>query len=368
MTNIPKWAIWACGIFRLKVPAMLSSFALFRGTIPQHVVSTRATALAGLILAQILSTPIAVADAVRVSVEPIPLIPAESEQLSHDTGPQIIGSLIFRGGFALRSTDKRFGGFSGLLVSPDGQRLTAVSDDGARLNARLSYDRLGWLTNLSEAKLSPLVSVAGRPLGYKRVRDAEALATDAEGNLIVAFEHDHRLWRYRSGLPKLIPGPNNIAKQPTNHGLEALTGLSDGRLFAVSEGLRVQSPTDGFRGWLLSTDEKRWDNVEIVAHRRYRPTGAATLPNGDVILLERWFSRLAGFSARVRRIPISQIRPDARLEGTEIAVIDSPMSVDNFEGIAARQAENGKTILYLLSDDNFNGLQRTLLMMFEMAE
>ncbi|MDA0240609.1 MAG: esterase-like activity of phytase family protein [Proteobacteria bacterium] len=336
--------------------------------IPQGNAATRGSILTGTVLSLLMAASNVSADAIGVSVEPIPLIPTATEEFSNNSLPQKVGALTYRGGFVLRSRDPRFGGFSGLLVSQDGRRLTAVSDDGILLNARLSYDRLGWMTNVSEAELTPLVSVAGRPLGYKRVRDAEALAADPAGNLIVAFEHDHRLWRYRAGLPKLIPGPKDIAAQPTNRGLEALTRLVDGRLLAVSEGLRTKSPTGGFQGWLLPTDGNRWDSIEIVAHRRYRPTGAATLPNGDVILLERWFSRLAGFSTRIRRIPISQIRPGTRLAGTEIAVIDSPMNVDNFEGIAARQAEDGKTILYLLSDDNFNGLQRTLLMMFQISE
>jgi hypothetical protein len=39
------------------------------------------------------------------------------------------------------------------------------------------------------------------------------------------------------------------------------------------------------------------------------------------------------------------------------------------EGISARRdAAGGKTLVYLISDDNFSAVQRTLLMMFELAE
>ena len=41
-----------------------------------------------------------------------------------------------------------------------------------------------------------------------------------------------------------------------------------------------------------------------------------------------------------------------------------PLIFDNFEGIAARSGAGGETLIYLLSDDNFNPLQRTLLLMF----
>ena len=42
------------------------------------------------------------------------------------------------------------------------------------------------------------------------------------------------------------------------------------------------------------------------------------------------------------------------------------MTVDNFEGISARRTRDRRIVLYIISDDNFNPLQRTLLMMFEM--
>jgi hypothetical protein len=37
------------------------------------------------------------------------------------------------------------------------------------------------------------------------------------------------------------------------------------------------------------------------------------------------------------------------------------------EGVSARRGPNGETLVYVVSDDNFNApLQRTLLMMFEL--
>jgi hypothetical protein len=41
-----------------------------------------------------------------------------------------------------------------------------------------------------------------------------------------------------------------------------------------------------------------------------------------------------------------------------------PRSVDNFEGVAARAAPGGGMLIYILSDDNTNLLQRTLLLQF----
>ncbi len=39
-----------------------------------------------------------------------------------------VGALRYRGGLELTSSDGRFGGLSGLLVSEDGGRMTAVGD------------------------------------------------------------------------------------------------------------------------------------------------------------------------------------------------------------------------------------------------
>jgi hypothetical protein len=73
-----------------------------------------------------------------------------------------------------------------------------------------------------------------------------------------------------------------------------------------------------------------------------------------------------GVRSRVVFVPAKTIRPGAVLRGEELAQIVPPVSVDNMEGIAARKGENGETILYIVSDNNFNRLQRTLLMVFEL--
>ena len=64
--------------------------------------------------------------------------------------------------------------------------------------------------------------------------------------------------------------------------------------------------------------------------------------------------------ARVRRLS-----PDGTL-GPVLIALRPPASVDNMEGIAAVRTATG-TRLYLLSDDNDNPLQRTLLLAFDVA-
>ena len=45
-----------------------------------------------------------------------------------------------------------------------------------------------------------------------------------------------------------------------------------------------------------------------------------------------------------------------------------PLSLDNFEAISATRGPDGGLRLYILSDDNFSALQRTLIMQFTLPE
>jgi hypothetical protein len=41
-------------------------------------------------------------------------------------------------------------------------------------------------------------------------------------------------------------------------------------------------------------------------------------------------------------------------------------NIDNMEGVAVRQGPKGETFIYMISDDNYSPLQRTVLLMFEL--
>ena len=49
-----------------------------------------------------------------------------------------------------------------------------------------------------------------------------------------------------------------------------------------------------------------------------------------------------------------------------LAQMNVLVTVDNFEGIAARQMADGRVRLYVVSDDNFSSKQRTLLMIYDL--
>ena len=63
--------------------------------------------------------------------------------------------------------------------------------------------------------------------------------------------------------------------------------------------------------------------------------------------------------------PVSAaIRVSALIWTVPTIKASSRITVDNFEGVPVVRGEGSATIVYMLSDDNFNFLQRTLLLLF----
>ncbi len=297
---------------------------------------------------------VAAAESIRVEATPVPLSPDAPEVRS-------VGPLHYRGGLWLRSGDPRFGGFSGLGVSADGSRLVSVSDRGMSLSLDLTYEN-GQLAGVANADLGSLADEDGSPLQGRYFTDAEAMSPGVQGEIIIAFEGKHRIWRYLPGevQPRPLPLPVEAEGMPENAGIEALTLLDDGRLLAFAEGSERGNTT---LAWV--SDQRGWNVMTYAISDGFRPTGAATLPDGDVAVLERYYTPRNGVRVRVKRLAASTVAPGAELKGEIIATLAPPMNVDNFEGIEARRGPSGETLIYLISDDNFSDRQRTYLMMFE---
>lgn len=273
---------------------------------------------------------------------------------------QRLGNLRWRGGLEISAANPNFGGLSGLLLSPDGKDMTAVTDRGYRLTAKLHYDR-SFLTNVSEAAIAPLLNPKGKALKGKKNQDAEALALQADGAVLVAFERNHRVLRYSGGdeSPSLISLPPALFDGDKNDGIEALVTLNDGALLAIVEGPEETGDTAAYL-----RREGTWHTLSYQRQGLYRPSGATRLPDGDLLVIERRFTLLGGPSIRFVRIAVETIQPDARLQGAVMAVLQLPLTVDNIEGVDARLGAKGETLITVISDDNFNPLQRTLLLVF----
>ena len=236
----------------------------------------------------------------------LPLNPSDPLQ---DT----VGRLRYRGGFELRSRNNLFGGLSGLDVTADGQRLIAMSDNGRWISVKPLYDK-GNLSGVTDGVLKPIKKMKGynRPGNW---RDAESLAQDGSGGYYVAFEHQHRIWHYPShpndpidAEPEPLKGPDDIEQQPINGGIETLTRLCDRRLLAISEEAAGSAPGTK-KAWVF--DGKSWKALNYATTGNFRATGAATLPDCNLAILERSFSLTEGLRARVLYLP-ARIDPGRR--------------------------------------------------------
>jgi len=294
-----------------------------------------------------------------------------------DAKIQRVGKLIWRGGLSLTANSLHFGGWSDLYVAPDSKSLVSISDVGGWMTAAIDLDADGNLRGLNGGRIGKLHDLEGKPLANKRDADSESMAHLPDGSWLVGFERRHRIWRYPAGdeaagaglagTPVAVEGPAELPKQPENGGLEAMNAGPDGRLVMLSEEYSVQSGTS--MGWIGTPAGKgwRWASFNYTTIPDFVPTSIALLPDGSYAVIERAFDVVRGVRCRIMRFDAAQLQPGGTVHAEELARLASPYTVDNLEGLAATKGPRGETLLWLVSDDNFNPLQRTLLLLFELA-
>jgi hypothetical protein len=307
--------------------------------------------------------PAAAADPVAVTAAPVSSFGAAAHQKS-------FGPFEWRGGLELTSSEAKFGGLSGLVLTADCTGLLAVSDAGRWFRGRLAYDGAR-LAGLVDAELAPMLDDKGRPPRNKPRGDAEAVADLGGGKLLVGFESRPRIGIYdigKSGLDarfQLLKSPKAITEGPPNAELEAVGRIATGpwknHYLAISE--NNADAHDSIRGWLWQSGK----TVPFTVRRfeDYAITDAAVLASGDVLTLERSFSATSLPGMAIRRFKSSAIGVGTTVEPELLFAGRAPFfAVDNMEGIALCTRE-GETRVTIVSDNNFNtGLQRTLLLQF----
>ncbi len=289
---------------------------------------------------------------IQIVATPVPLNAARPEQTN-------VGGFTYMGGVAITDPiTNRVHGLSDLKVTPDG-RIVTVSDFGDLFEARLQFGADGRLTSLTEGKLWPLKRPDGQPVQGKTEGDAEGLAILANGDRLVSFEREHRIWRYPAGGGRPVPAnkPGNLFSE--NEGMEGLTEYpfagSDAYLVGSEEGevwlCRLSAPCQTF-------SVLNGPNLEFAL------TALAPFQDGSVVAVHRAFDPVRGARITVSVYAAAALKgrqpqPMARL------TLQAPLTVDNIEGVALVTSPAGPTRILLLSDDNASASQKTLLLVFD---
>jgi hypothetical protein len=312
-----------------------------------------------------ISPPAQASDLVLTSKK-IPLNPNDLAQVR-------VGELIYRGGVEIRSPNRDFGGLSGLRLW-DNNTALAVSDAGAWISFSL-VEKKGRLVGVKGIGIAPVLDKDGKA-GVKSDRDIEAVSRYGRQTCI-ALEGKNALWCYDDidpGMPQTFATPaisenryDPMLAWPVNGGPEVM---------AISQSNDVEHTL------VISEDARSGDNqteafiVQQTLERfvyqspdGFKPTDAAFMDVKNIVVLHRHFSPASGVAAVIGVINTDTLSPDTILAPREIARLAPPLSVDNMEGIAYVERPGSKNtmrkFIYIVSDDNFSGLQRTILMKFE---
>ena len=267
------------------------------------------------------------------------------------------------GSYPWRMDDPGFGGFSGLALSPDGLRFTALSDRGAYTTGVIRRDASGRITDVSAVPIRRLRGVGPGPLAAERA-DSEGLAIARDGTVYVSFEGRGaaRVLRYATldGPAENLAVPDAFRRMQRNSALESLAIAADGTLYTLPE--RSGGAAMPFPVWRYRNGG--WDQPFAIPRRgTYLAVSADIGPDGRFYLLERDLRGIAGFASRLRRF---------RLTGTalldETVLIETPAGThDNLEGLSVWQGVAG-LVATMISADNFRFFQATEIVEYRLPD
>jgi hypothetical protein len=331
----------------------------------------------GIVFAALLAVAgsFAVAEALRYAAAPTRIAILATPILSFDNRDPSrtrFGGLEFRGGLALTSKYQAFGGVSSLNIEPDGSHFLAITDNGSWLRGHIVYED-GKPAGIADAEMAPILGADGKPLAARGWFDVESL-TELDGMAYIGIERVEQIVRFdirRDGLAargEPIAVPPDFKTFTYNKSLECLTAgpknsALAGTLIVITE--HSLDAAGNHRAFLLKGDQverfsvKRSDDFDV--------TDCTILPPGDLLLLERRYSPARGVAMRIRRFPLTAIKPGALADGKALIEADLGYQIDNMEGIAVHRNAAGETVITLVSDDNFSAIQRNLLLQFTLV-
>ena len=264
----------------------------------------------------------------------------------------------------------KFSEISDLAYDASGHRLYMISDEGVLFVFKA---RFGQKVEVFE----PIKAVELRKKGGKAFkkwrRDSEGMTLDGRKRLLISFEGKPKIgWFHKNSdkigqrikkytLPKILRSPKQYRSK--NKSLEALAWHPRYGVLTVAE-------------WPLKRDDKKRQTVYALNGREWHfkaepePRSAVSaievMDDGNLLVIERSFTSLLDpFVATLKKVYLNRCKK-GWCPSRVLLKMDSHKGwdVDNFEGLA----RVGKHRYVMVSDDNDNFFQKTLLIYFEVKE
>ena len=275
--------------------------------------------------------------------------------------PAKAGPLRLAGAWEIVSDHRDFGGFSALVIRPDGTMM--LGTDAGRLLTIPRPDRNrspGGLTTLNQQGSGPKVHY-----------DLEALTFDPVSRRSWgAYETSNRIVRFAKDMAfEAERQPPAMADWGLNAGAEAFTRLPDGRFVAIEEQAESWGGAS-HRAVLFAGDPTgavAARSFTVIGPKGYRPVDAVALDQHRLLVLFRSVELAfpPRFGTALGVVDIAALGRDEPAVARVLAVLAPPIPDDNFEGMALTH-DGGATQLWLVSDDNFMHYQRTLVLKFDL--
>jgi len=257
----------------------------------------------------------------------------------------------------------KFSEISDIAYHPKSKKLYMVSDEGKLFTFKVSFStKIDSLTPLDAVKLT-------KKSGKKWQRDSEGMTLDKKGRLFISFEGKAKVGHFNSKgqmvkkyrLPKQLRDPKNYRSR--NKSLEALTWHYKYGLLTATE-------------WPLEEDNKKRQTIYALSgkkwHFKAEPEAKSSvvamevMDDGNLLVLERSYTgMLSPFVVTLKKVYLKKCKR-GWCQTKVLAKMNSHKGwdVDNFEGLA----KVGRHRYVMISDDNDNFFQKTLLIYFEVLD
>lgn len=263
--------------------------------------------------------------------------------------------------------DVKFSEISDLAYYPKNQKLFMISDEGKLFIFKAKFaDKIELLEPVDAVKLRKKNAKQ-----FKKWRkDSEGLTLDGRGRLLVSFEGRAKIgWFHKNSaqygqmikkyrLPKELQDPKNYRSR--NKSLEALAWHPKYGVLTVTEW--PLSKYHKKRQTVYALNGKKW-HFKAEAESRSAISAIEVMDDGNLLVLERSFTGILNpFVVTLKKVYLNQCR-GGNCKTEILAKMNSHegWDVDNFEGLA----RVGKNRYVMISDDNDNFFQKTLLIYFE---